>query len=208
MNRLFTQAAAALSALALIFSLAACDSQVTDEDPFVSEDVQPSASAGVVIHADNRFTVRYNSNYSLNPITGTNPDNVAIVPLIYEGLFVPDENWQPQPVLCQSYETSDGLTYTFFLKPDISMHDGSTLTAQDVRYSLSCAMEEGRFSGRLHNIESVAAVDELTVEITLKTASYKLPVFWTSPSSRQTPLTTTIRRARARITLRTRTRPC
>ena len=130
---------------------------------------------------DKKFTVRYNSNYSFNPITGTNPDNMALVPLLYEGLFVLDENWEPQPVLCESYETTDGLTYTFSIKPDVAMHDGSTLTAQDVRYTINSARDSGRFSGRLHNIDSVTAVDDLTVEITLKTASYDLPVLLDIP---------------------------
>ncbi len=183
MNRLLKRfAAVLLTVMMLLFILSSCDSEVTTEQADVSADVQPAASADVYTYADRVFTARYNSSYSFNPITGTNPDNMALIPLLYEGLFVLDENWTPQPVLCESYETTDGgLTYTFHLKSDIAMSDGSTLTAMDVRYTLERAMEGGRFSGRLHNIDSVTAVDELTVEITLKTASYKLPVILDVP---------------------------
>ena len=181
MNRLIRQAAGLLAVITLLFVLSACDEEVTTETPIPSEDVQPSSSAVVVSYADSKFTARYNADYSFNPITGTNPDNMALTPLIYEGLFVLDESWAAQHVLCDSYETTDGLNYTFTLKPDVVMSDGSTLTAQDVRYTLESAMDGGRFTGRLHNIDSVTAVDNLTVKITLKTASYKLPTLLDIP---------------------------
>ena len=176
MNRLFSRAAAGFTALTiLLLSLSACQGEVTTEEALPSEDVQPSASAEATGSFDDEFTVRYNEEYSFNPITGTNPNNMAIAPLLYEGLFVLDETWQAQPVLCESYETTDGLTYTFVIKSDVAMSDGSTLTAQDVRYTLDRAMESGRFTGRLHNIESITVIDDLTVEIKLATANYKLP---------------------------------
>jgi peptide/nickel transport system substrate-binding protein len=123
--------------------LSACDEDVAVNMPVPSEDVLPTSSASVVTHTDSRFTVRYNADYSFNPITGTSPDNMELVPLMYEGLFAVDENWAAQPVLCEEYETADGLTYTFTLKSDIAMHDGSTLTAQDVLYTLEQAMADG-----------------------------------------------------------------
>ena len=182
LNPLFRRAAAGLIAMTTLFmTLSACQKSAPVDDPDVSEDVQPSASASVVHHTDNRFTVRYHADYSFNPLTGTDPDNIALTPLLYEGLFVLDEDWTPHPVLCDDYETSDGLTYTMTLKPDITMTDGSSLTAQDVRYSLEQAAAVGRFAGRLHNIESVDAVNDLTVKITLKTASYKLPALLDIP---------------------------
>ena len=182
MNPLFRRAAAGLVAMTtLLVTLGACHKGASADDPSVSEDIQPSVSASVVSHTDSRFTVRYHAGYSFNPLTGTDPDNMALTPLLYEGLFVLDEDWTPHPVLCDEYETSDGLTYTMMLKPDITMTDGSSLTAQDVRYSLEHAAEVGRFSGRLHNIKSVDVVNDLTVKITLKTASYKLPALLDIP---------------------------
>ncbi len=39
--------------------------------------------------------------------------------------------------------SDDGLTYTFVLRPKISFHDGTPLTAQDVAYSLNVLKEKG-----------------------------------------------------------------
>jgi peptide/nickel transport system substrate-binding protein len=94
---------------------------------------------------------------------------------MYEGLFVLNEDMVAEPVLCDSFQTSDGINYTFKLKPGIAMSDGSTLTAADVRYTLTEAMQGGRFSGRLIVIDAITAVDGLTLNITLKSANRKLP---------------------------------
>lgn len=100
---------------------------------------------------------------------------MALVPLMYEGLFVLDEKMTAVPVLCESYDSSDGLNYTIKIKPDIAMNDGSNLTATDVKYTLTNAMQNGRFVGRLHNIDTITALDSQTLQITLKTANYHLP---------------------------------
>lgn len=180
MNRFTKQTVVGLF-LAIILSLTACDNQPITETPVVSDDIQPSATISVVSTADNKFTVRYSADSSFNPITGTDPINMALIPLMYEGLFVLDNSLAAQPVLCDTYETSDGRNYTFHLKPDIAMSDGSTLEAQDVKYSLSQATQQGRFSGRLNNLESIVVVDSLTLQITLSSVNYKLPVLLDIP---------------------------
>lgn len=164
-----------LIAAAFLTAIAACTNPQTSDDPQVSIAPSPSAVVTPVNSADNRFTVRYEDSYSFNPITGTSPDNMALVPLMYEGLFVLNDNFIAEPVLCESYDTVDGLTYTFIIKSDIAMSDGSIMTATDIRYTLLHAMETGRFSSRLAIISDIEAVDSLTLRITLKSANYKLP---------------------------------
>jgi microcin C transport system substrate-binding protein len=39
--------------------------------------------------------------------------------------------------------SADGLTYTFFIRPEARFHDGSPLTAQDVAFSLTVLKEQG-----------------------------------------------------------------
>lgn len=66
--------------------------------------------------------------------------------------------------------SEDGLTYTFQLREDVTFHDGSEMTAEDVVFSL----DRGRFlqhpegaSFLLGGIESVEATGDYSVEVTL-----------------------------------------
>ena len=64
---------------------------------------------------------------------------------IFEGLIKPDSNGDFIPAVAQSYEVSDdALTYTFTLRDGVKFHDGSTVTAEDVKYSIDrCADTSG-----------------------------------------------------------------
>lgn len=51
-------------------------------------------------------------------------------------MYFPDGEFPPEPALAKEYEVSnDGLTYTFTLREDVTFHDGSEFTADDVVYS-------------------------------------------------------------------------
>ncbi len=162
-------------AASFLISIGACGGQVITKNPVETQEPEPSTNVSEISAADKLFTVRYESNFSFNPITGTSPDNMALVPLMYEGMFVLNEELAAEPVLCESYETSDGISYTFMLKTGIAMSDGSNLNATDVKYSLTTAMQNGRYTGRLNNIDSITIADAVTLKITLKSANRKLP---------------------------------
>lgn len=174
MNRMMKRIAAALIITVILLpSLSACTIKQATEQPAVSADTAPSAEPDNS-EADKLFTVRYQSAYSFNPITGTNPNNMVLVPLMYEGLFVLNNGMSPQPVLCDTCTTSDGIHYTIKLKADVAMSDGSILNANDVKYTLSWAAQNGRFTGRLANIDTITVNNALELSVTLKTANYKL----------------------------------
>ena len=90
---------------------------------------------------------------------------------IYQGLldFTPD--MQPKPQLARSWTISDDKrTYTFHLQPNVTFHDGTPFTADDVIFSvMQFAMT---LSSRARNvfiqIERADAPDPLTVVFTLK----------------------------------------
>lgn len=161
--------------------MSGCAGQNKAELPETSADAQPVSPSPVINAADNIFTVRFRSGYAFNPITGTDPDNMALVPLMYEGLFALSENMTPQPVLCDNYQTEDGIHYTFHLKSGIAMSDGSTLSANDVKYTLTWAAQKGRFAGRLKNIATVSVNGPLEVAVTLDSANYMLPALLDIP---------------------------
>lgn len=125
--------------------------------------------------ADGRFTLRYDSKSTLNPITGVNRDNILLSSLMYESLFIVDNHLVTQPVLCKSWETADNLTFKFEIYPDILMNDGELLTANDVSYSIKQAALKGRYVARLSKVASVSSDGELTVTVVLKSKNHRLP---------------------------------
>ncbi|MDA0188635.1 MAG: ABC transporter substrate-binding protein [Proteobacteria bacterium] len=90
---------------------------------------------------------------------------------IFEGLtrFGPDG--AVNPGLAATWDISeDGTVYTFALRPGVTFHDGTTLTADDVVFTLDRARAEGSTNaqpGLFANIVSAEAMDELTLRVTL-----------------------------------------
>ncbi|WP_298982545.1 ABC transporter substrate-binding protein [uncultured Roseibium sp.] len=91
---------------------------------------------------------------------------------VFEGLtrFGPDGTVNPG--LAESWSISeDGKTYTFKLHEGVKFHDGSDLTAEDVKFSLDRARGEDSANAQkalFAGIESVEAVDPTTVKVALK----------------------------------------
>ena len=66
------------------------------------------------------------------------------------------------------------MTYTVHLRDDVKFHNGDTLTAEDVAWSLEYSLKTGPYTQKrtnLSNFESAVAVDEHTVEIKSSTTS-------------------------------------
>jgi peptide/nickel transport system substrate-binding protein len=96
---------------------------------------------------------------------------------LYDGLMRwLDNPPKLEPWLAQSFEVSgDGLRYTFKLRPNIKFHDGAELTAEDVVYSMEriLGLKQGAYPLFAPLVEpgSTKALDKLTVQFNLKTAS-------------------------------------
>ena len=90
---------------------------------------------------------------------------------VYEGLTRFAEDGSVVPSLAESWEVSqDGTVYTFALHDGVTFHDGTTMDAEDVVFSLDRARAEGSTNaqkGLFEGISSVEAVDPLTVRVTL-----------------------------------------
>jgi microcin C transport system substrate-binding protein len=63
--------------------------------------------------------------------------------------------------------SADGLTYTFFIRPEAKFHDGSPLTARDVAFSLATLKAKGHplITQSLRDLISVEASDEAALTI-------------------------------------------
>ena len=64
--------------------------------------------------------------------------------------------------------SADGLTYTFFIRPEAKFHDGTRLTAQDVAFSLNLLKEKGHpiIIQLLRDLTGAKANDDASVTVT------------------------------------------
>lgn len=77
-----------------------------------------------------------------------------------------------EPRLAESWKAEDPKTYVFKLRRGVRFHDGSPLTAEDVKFTLERILDPKTKSNMAADFEpvvaSVEAVDQLTVRINLK----------------------------------------
>ncbi|KPN64179.1 peptide/nickel transport system substrate-binding protein [Aliiroseovarius crassostreae] len=117
---------------------------------------------------------------NLDPTSGA---AAAIDEVVYANLFEGLTRFGPdgsvRPGLAESWEVSeDGMVYTFKLRPDVRFHDGSEMNADDVVFTLDRARAEDSTNAQkalFAGIESVAALDPLTVQVTLAKPNGNFP---------------------------------
>jgi peptide/nickel transport system substrate-binding protein len=86
---------------------------------------------------------------------------------MYETLFAYDHEYQPSPMLAESYTVSDdGLNHTFKLRQGVMFHNGKEMTSEDVVANM---VRWGEISGvgkaLFAATESIEATDDYTVEM-------------------------------------------
>ena len=92
---------------------------------------------------------------------------------IFEGLVKPNSDGEMIPAVAEKYTLSeDGTTYTFTLRDGVKFHNGQTVTAEDVVYSINrcAAVPEGQekpLVAAFSAVKSVEALDEKTVAVTI-----------------------------------------
>src|SRR6266700_2664529 len=78
---------------------------------------------------------------TFDPALSTDTNSIAAINNVFTGLVQLDDNLKIQPQLASSYDlASDGLTWTFHLRPNLKFSDGTPLTSADVVYSINRAL--------------------------------------------------------------------
>ncbi|WP_298858588.1 ABC transporter substrate-binding protein [uncultured Sulfitobacter sp.] len=97
---------------------------------------------------------------------------------VFEGLTRFDSAGGVIPGLAKSWEISeDGLTYTFMLNEGVTFHDGTTMDAEDVKFSLDRigAEDSANAQKALYSaISEVNVIDPMTFEVKLSEANGNL----------------------------------
>lgn len=122
---------------------------------------------------------------TLNPITTENIYVRDFLSLVYEGLTAVDASQKAIPVLAERWEvSSDGLTWTFYIRGGVEWHDGKPLTASDVEFTFNMISNGSIFSAyeyNLRNIASYSAVDSGTFRLLLKKPNAFTELLMTMP---------------------------
>ena len=126
------------------------------------------------------FALPILSGESLDPLTCSDGIQQMLLPLLYEGLFELDEQFEPQPVLCTDYSHSEDFTVWTFTVRSAVFSDGTALSAEDVVSSLQRAKSSARYSARLAAVSSIRTEDSRIV-ITLSEGNNRLPALLDIP---------------------------
>ena len=109
---------------------------------------------------------------SLNPITSPEGSSNAFCELAYDGLTAFDANLNVVPALADSWETPNETTYVFHLRQGVKWHDGTELTAEDVKYTFDYVLDPKNAVYWRANFDQVTRVDAVSrnsVRFTTKT---------------------------------------
>lgn len=85
---------------------------------------------------------------------------------IFDTLANMDDHFHVQPMLAERWETVGTNTYRFHLRAGVKFHDGSPLTADDVKASLDYYVSTKQTTASTLGPDSIRVADPLTVDIT------------------------------------------
>jgi ABC-type transport system substrate-binding protein len=113
-----------------------------------------------------------------DPVTSQAGTDVTPLSLVYSALTHLDLNGNPVPELATKWAYStDGLSLTFTLRPNLVFSDGTTLDATAVKENILRGRDfkASLIAPQLVAISDVQTPDPLTVRLILKTKNYDLP---------------------------------
>lgn len=97
---------------------------------------------------------------------------------IYNRLTVINEHGGIDMELAESIESADATSWTVKLRKGVTFHDGKSFGAKDVVFTLKRHMDPAvgsKVNSLARQIDTVTAVDDLTVQVKLKSANADLP---------------------------------
>lgn len=116
---------------------------------------------------------------TLNVLTNSGPAEYPVNDMVYSGLTRIGLNNTVLNDLAESWEASDDATeFTFNLREGVTFHDGTPLTSADVVATYEAILDPdipASASATLGMVESVEAIDDLTVKFTLNAPYADLP---------------------------------
>jgi peptide/nickel transport system substrate-binding protein len=141
---------------------------------WLSLGVALSFAAPASLHAS-EIRVGYTQDaLTLDPANPGNRDTETIIRNMYDGLLTRDATMHVVPELADSWRQVDPLTYEFHLREGVRFHDGTPMTAEDVKFTMERVLG-GKIGGQtnprkdlLGPLTRVDIVDPHTVRFILR----------------------------------------
>lgn len=112
---------------------------------------------------------------SFNPYKEMNFSNLKALNLIYEPLFIYDDEMRAVPLLAESFEILDGgKAVSIRLKDNIKWHNGDLFLANDVIYTINLILSSKSLYSK-GIIEKAEVIDNKTVKITFINPQINIP---------------------------------
>ena len=121
---------------------------------------------------------------SLDPHKAVAAGTKEVLFNVYEGLVKPDKDGNLTEAVASSYEIAeDAKVYTFTLRDGVKFHNGSDVTAEDVKYSIDRCADTSNgepLVSAYSIIESVNILDAKTIEIRLSEPNTEFLAYMTT----------------------------
>lgn len=157
---------ALLLAMVMLLSLAACGG---NDEPQGTEGNQDATGGQEEVSYKTEVNIAMTANPPSLDVQAVNSNIVGgIGAHIYEPLFAMNANYEPTPVLAESYEVDEtGTVYTIKLRQGIKFHNGQEMVADDVVVSMTRWLEKSSKALALLDGSVFEKVDDYTITLTV-----------------------------------------
>ena len=171
-----------LLAALLCAVLTGCGGGNADKTPAEKD---PSTTDAAPVANEITVGIAQDLDDSLDPHKTVKAGTREVMFNVFEGLMKPTPDGDLTPAIAESYTVSeDRKTYTFTLREGVKFHNGDTVTAEDVIWSIercAAATETGIVQVEAFSvIEAIEAPDERTVTITISEPSNEFISYMTT----------------------------
>lgn len=176
----------ALAAAILATAAAGCGKSAGSSSAAGSASASGAASAG---QKATSLTIGISADPStLEPMIQSGQSVRLIKMCMYRGLLAYESDGKIGDEIAESYDVAkDNVTYTFHLRKNAKFHNGSDITAEDVKFSIERIMDPkvgATFRQDFENmVDHVKVVDTKTVQIVLKQPCASFLDYLTLPES-------------------------
>ncbi|MBI2917169.1 MAG: peptide ABC transporter substrate-binding protein [Chloroflexi bacterium] len=100
---------------------------------------------------------------TMDPHLAGDVDSATYIVEIFSGLVTLDRDLKVVPDIAESWQTTDGVTWTFQLRPGVRFHNNKVVTAQDFKFSFERACDPRTASTTAHTYlgDIVGCTDKL-----------------------------------------------